>query len=102
MRQGAEKLGDLGSGTGPSFDPAWFQEFKNEIHGVFLITGDQQSTVDEQLARIKTIVNLNTGQPASINQVISVVGNVREGEGKKGHEQSVPHTVQRIITDSHV
>ena len=82
MLKGAGALGDPRSGAD------WKDEFKGDIDGVFLITGDQQTTVDERLDKIKNIVNLNTGKTASIDKVIEVVGKVRP-EPNKGHEQYI-------------
>ena len=94
MLQGAKQLGD-------DVDK-WLPEFKNDIHGVILVTGGQQSAVDDKLNAIKSVFNLNTGKDSSISQGISITGDVRTADGQKGHEQSVISLVLQIVADSHV
>ena len=61
--------------------------FKQDIHGVILITGESHATVDEKLADIEKIFRVDTPS-ASIHKIFKVVGDVRPGK-EKGHEQSV-------------
>ena len=64
----------------------WTPEFK-DVDGLIMITGDCHSTVVTRLAEIETIFLVGeTG--ATIHQVLSIVGDVREGR-ESGHEQFV-------------
>lgn len=86
MLQGAELLGDP---LKP--DPLkpntqildWDQNFKQEIHGLIMVTGDSQKTVDNKLKAIRSTLT-----PATFKEVHLLEGNVRPGD-QKGHEQSV-------------
>lgn len=88
MLADAANLGDEGttSSTG-TFTPDWIPAFKNDIHGVFLVTGDRHGTVHETLHEIKKIFRVGAHH-ASIHEVLSLVGDVRPGK-EKGHEQFV-------------
>nr|UQK85143.1 dye decolorizing peroxidase [uncultured fungus] len=80
----AQFLGDPGTTNGSSFSPNWLPEFKNDIHGVILISGDSHETVTAQLKKVKNIFKI--GQPnASIEEIISICGHVRPGK-EKAHE----------------
>ena len=87
MLADAENLGDKGNNTSKPFNPDWNPAFKNDIHGVFLITGDSHETTAEKLAEIKKIFWVEN-HCASIHQVFKIVGDVRPGK-EKGHEQFV-------------
>jgi hypothetical protein len=65
----------------------WTHEFKKDIHGLIMITGDCHSTVEARLAEVKKIFLLGETN-ATIHQVLSVVGDVRKGR-ESGHEQFV-------------
>ncbi|KAL9118951.1 MAG: hypothetical protein Q9187_004496, partial [Circinaria calcarea] len=78
-------LGDQGT-TSPSgaFDPDWIPAFKQEIHGLILISGDSQVSVDRRKGEIERIFRVRTHSP-TIHKVIRIIGDVRPGE-LKGHE----------------
>lgn len=65
----------------------WTPEFKNDIDGLIMITGDRHSTVEKRLAEVKKIFLVGETN-ATIHQVLSVVGDVRKGH-ESGHEQFV-------------
>ncbi|EJC98213.1 Dyp-type peroxidase [Fomitiporia mediterranea MF3/22] len=75
----AQPLGDNGKQSLLSFDPDWLLPFKNEVDGVFLITGDSDSTV---LDGINKVNNTFSG---SFTEMLKVEGRVRPGK-EKGHE----------------
>lgn len=88
MLSGAKDLGDIGhSPPNGQFDPDWVPAFKQEIHGLILITGDCFATAAEKLAEIEHIFRVNAQNPI-IHEVIRLVGDVRSGK-EKGHEQFV-------------
>ena len=95
----ASDLGDQGTtDSSGKFTPNWIPAFKSPIHGVILISGDSQVTVDLTWATIQTIFAV--GSPlATIHEVLTLVGNVRPG-AEKGHEQWV-QTFQLSIYISH-
>jgi hypothetical protein len=75
----------------------WTHEFKKDIHGLIMITGDCHSTVEEKLAEIKKIFLVGETN-ATIHQVLSVVGDVRKGH-ESGHEQFVwGHLSRNLLT----
>ena len=89
MLADAPCLGDQGtksaSGVVDPNNPDWIPAFKQDIHGMILVTGDCHETVTEKLAGIeKTFL---VGAPnATMHEVIRIVGDVRPG-AEKGHEQ---------------
>ena len=88
MLSRAESLGDPGTKpSGGTFSPNWDPAFKQEIHGLILVTGDKRATVDQKLADIKKIF-LVEAPNATIKQAKLVYGDVRPGN-QKGHEQFV-------------
>ena len=85
MLADAANLGDQGAtATSP---PDWIPAFKQDIHGMFLVSGNHHETVEEKLEEVGRIFSLN-GHNATIHEVIRIVGDVRPGK-EKGHEQSV-------------
>jgi hypothetical protein len=62
-------------------------EFKQEIHGLILVTGDSRTTVEGRLADIKKIFLVGE-ESATIHEVVTLVGDVRPGD-EAGHEQFV-------------
>jgi hypothetical protein len=88
MLADAENLGDKGTKSSGTFDPAWIPEFKAVIHGLILVTGDNRTTTEESLEKIKTIFSVGKAD-ASIHQVLRLVGDVRPG-ALAAHEQFVP------------
>lgn len=76
MLAGASALGDKGTTSASGFDPAWVPAFKQEIHGVILVTGDCHSTTHEKLDEIKKIFKVDT-PAASIHKLIDIDGDVR-------------------------
>jgi hypothetical protein len=63
----------------------WDARFKQDIHGLILVTGDTQERNDEVLVRVKKIFHVGE-ETASIQEVIQVAGKVRPGN-EDGHEQ---------------
>jgi hypothetical protein len=84
----AQTLGDRGVTTSENkFSPSWDPAFKQEIHGVILITGDRRETVQAILKAIKKLFLVGEFN-AIIYQILSLTGDVRPGS-EKGHEQYV-------------
>jgi len=84
QRLDSENLGDPGTGTGPTFQPNWLPEFKKDLHGVIVFTGDRHDTVDEKKAEVLRIFGVPGPQP-SILIITTIVGDVRPGK-EAGHE----------------
>ena len=77
MLAGAANLGD-------DLDK-WDPKFKQDIHGVILVTGDSVNHVKETLEKVKGIFSV--GHPeATIIEVIELDGQTRPGN-EDGHEQ---------------
>ena len=84
----AKDLGDPGKQSSDgSFSPDWVPAFKQDIHGLILVTGDSHLTVDEKLVEVQRIFQIGTHN-ATIHEVTRLVGDVRPG-AEKGHEQFV-------------
>ncbi len=81
----ASNLGDPGTTTGGNFTPDWFPAFKNPVHGLIIISGDCQATVDRTLLQVEAILRVGKND-ATITEVLRIVGVVRPGN-QKGHEQ---------------
>ena len=58
----------------------WFPEFRQDIHGLFVVTGDSQATVNEKLHEVLNILK------GTIQIVKRADGHVRPGK-EAGHEQ---------------
>ena len=88
MLAGAKDLGDPGTTSGNKFTPNWNPAFKQDIHGVFLVTAESRDTAQATFAQI--IKNFSVGAPRMelFFEVTRVIGDVRPGD-QKGHEQSV-------------
>ncbi|KAH8094516.1 peroxidase TAP [Cristinia sonorae] len=80
----AQGLGDKGSTIGGKFEPNWIPAFKNAVHGVIVISGDCQSTVDERLADAARILKLSAHN-GNCHEVLRLDGSARPGD-EKGHE----------------
>lgn len=80
-----ENLGDKGTGTGESFVPDWDEPFKQDLHGVIIVTGDCHATVDKTLHNIEHIFGVGSNAP-SIVEITSVRGDARPGK-LSAHEQ---------------
>ena len=78
-------LGDQGVTDPSGFTPNWLPAFKSPIHGVIMISGESQDTVDRTQAKIQEIFGIG-GPHATIHEVLTLVGNVRPKELEK-HEQ---------------
>lgn len=87
MLADAKNLGDKATSTSGTFDPDQVPEFKQEIHGLILVTGESRATVEARLADIKKIF-LVREESATIHEVLTLVGDVRPGD-EAGHEQFV-------------
>lgn len=86
----AEALHDRGTKTSNGkFDPTWEPAFKKGLHGVILITGDSQQTVQGVLSQIKKLFLVGQAN-ATIRESLSLTGDVRPGV-EKGHEQFVAY-----------
>lgn len=70
------------------FSPDWLPAFKQDIHGMFLVSGNRHKTVDEKLEEVGKIFSMGA-HDATIHELIRIVGDVRPGK-QKGHEQFVP------------
>lgn len=81
----AQALGDSGTGTGTTFVPDWLPQFKEEIHGLIIFSGDSHATVDAKVAQVLNIFGLGT-PASSVAEVFRVTGDVRPGN-EAGHEQ---------------
>ncbi|KAK7688866.1 hypothetical protein QCA50_007555 [Cerrena zonata] len=77
QRNIAEDLGD-------KVDPNWLPAFKNEVHGVLVVAGDSEATIESTLGDIQRILGTGTDH-ATIKEVHRVTGNVRPPP-QKGHE----------------
>lgn len=76
----AKSLGDPGQIHGKDFEPDWIYPFKHEIHGVLLVAGATNQSVQFHLdAALAVLVG-------SVREVYKIVGNVRPGP-EDGHEQ---------------
>jgi Dyp-type peroxidase family len=73
----AKNIGD--PGYGEPFDPDWSPTFKQEIHGVFLVAGDSQDTLNTHLELVKRSFG------NSIHIIDTVEGHVRPGK-QRGYE----------------
>jgi hypothetical protein len=73
----------------------WSSEFKTDIHGLIMITGDCHATVEKRVAEVKKIFLVGEAN-ATIHQVRSIVGDVREGP-ESGHEQFVSGLLSRNL-----
>ena len=99
MLADAKNLGDPGTtSSSNTFNPNWDPEFKKDIHGVILVTGDSHVTVDEKLTQILKIFSFGS-QNATIHEIKRAVGDVRPG-AEKGHEQCVLFPLIRYRTNA--
>ena len=88
MLAGAKNLGDPGTTSGNKFTPNWDPAFKQDIHGVFLVTAESHDTAQATFAQIIKIFSVGAPRMELFFEVTRVVGDVRPGH-QKGHEQSV-------------
>jgi hypothetical protein len=77
----SESLGDPGrkqpTKDDPNhYEPAWRNEFKQSIHGVFLITGDSWERVETRSDFIERAFKIDDGIDASIIEVLRIRGQV--------------------------
>ena len=88
MLKDSGNLGDKGTtSTTGSFNPDWIPAFKQDIHGLIMISADSHATVSSKLRDIQKIFRVGS-HDATIHEVIRIVGDVRPGK-EKGHEQLV-------------
>ncbi|KAF8742316.1 hypothetical protein AX14_005186 [Amanita brunnescens Koide BX004] len=80
----AETLGDKGTGTGKTFEPDWLPQFKQDIHGLIIFSGDCHATVDDKLNQVLNIFGFGTNE-SSVTEVFRITGDVRPGK-EAGHE----------------
>jgi len=74
-------LGDAGrkqpTASDPNhYEPAWRNEFKQPVHGVFLITGDSWERVEARSDLIESAFKLDDAVDASIVEVLRIRGQV--------------------------
>lgn len=100
MLLGAKALGDKGTQSPTGFIPDWDPAFKEEIHGLILVTGECHASVDSKLEEIKQIFSVGAHN-TSIHEVFRTTGDVRPG-AEKGHEQSVPHMIHKKLYNADV
>ncbi len=81
----AQALGDSGTGTGKSFVPDWLPQFKQQIHGLIIFSGESHATVNTKVAQVLKIFGFGT-PASSVAEVFRVTGDVRPGK-ESGHEQ---------------
>ena len=83
MLAGAERLGD-GGGSGAQFNAGWIPPFTkaNELHGVVLVAGGNDTVVKKKLEDIQA----KLGKGPVTTEVYSISGKVRPGK-ESGHEQ---------------
>ncbi|CUA72643.1 Peroxidase 2 [Rhizoctonia solani] len=75
----AEKLGDVGTGSGDDFVPDWENPFLHEVHGVFLVAGESWTSVNTKVQEVEAAFT------DSFRVVYRLKGSVRPGD-QKGHE----------------
>lgn len=63
----------------------WDPDFKKDIHGLILVTGDCTDSVDKKLGQIKALFKVGQ-KDAGIKEVTHILGHVRPGK-ENGHEQ---------------
>ncbi len=81
----SQSLGDPRTpGRDNTFTPDWIKEFKNPVHGVIIISGDSDLSV-EATHRVVTCV-FNIGFRPTLHKVRTLKGVVRPND-QKGHEQ---------------
>lgn len=81
----ASDLGDAGANdANKKFVPNWINAFKNQIHGVVIISGDCDLTVTATQAVVLGIFNI--GARITLHEILTLKGVVRPGD-EKGHEQ---------------
>jgi len=80
----SQSLGDPGTGSGNTFQPNWLPEFKKQLHGIFVFTGDNHDRADQKKAQVLKIFGIPGPKP-SITIVTSITGDVRPGK-EAGHE----------------
>ncbi|KAM6499969.1 hypothetical protein JOM56_005477 [Amanita muscaria] len=80
----SQSLNDPGTGAGPTFQPNWLPEFKQQLHGIIVFTGDSHATVDANKKAVLAIFGI-PGTAPSIQVITSITGDVRPGK-EAGHE----------------
>ncbi|KAF8344609.1 hypothetical protein F5887DRAFT_1062028 [Amanita rubescens] len=80
----AQSLGDSGTGAGPTFVPDWLPQFKQQIHGLIIFSGESHATVNTKVAQVLNIFGFGT-PASSVAEVFRVTGDVRPGN-ESGHE----------------
>lgn len=88
MLADAQTLGDQGTTSSSGvFTPDWIPAFKHDIHGLLMVSGERNETVEEKLEDIRKIFSVGA-HDATMHEVLSIVGDVRPGK-EAGHEQFV-------------
>ena len=111
MLAGANGLGDPMTESGGKVIPKWDNNWipgslakdapgvTKEIHGLIMVTGDNQLRVDEKLGAIRKIFT-KPDYTKIISEVHKLEGNVRPGN-QKGHEQSVQLSIEQSPSHLH-
>lgn len=60
MLADSPELGDQGTQAANVFTPDWIPAFKQDIHGMFLVSGNRHETVDEKLEEVGEIFSLKS------------------------------------------
>ncbi|KAM5541403.1 hypothetical protein V8D89_004957 [Ganoderma adspersum] len=82
----SQNLGDPpapGLGNNTAFMPDWINAFKNPIHGVIIVSGDCDLTVESTHAQVSCLFNI--GCRITLHESLTLKGVVRPGD-QKGHE----------------
>ncbi|EJF56508.1 Dyp-type peroxidase [Dichomitus squalens LYAD-421 SS1] len=80
----SQNLGDAGTTDAQgNFTPDWLPAFKNQIHGLIIISGDSELTVSATQATVMAIFNI--GVHITLHEITTLKGVVRPG-AEKGHE----------------
>ena len=112
MLAGANLLGDPMTKSGGNVIPKWDNNWipgspvkdasgvtTKEIHGLIMVTGDNQLRVDEKLGAIRKIFT-KSDNTKIISEVHRLEGNIRPGN-QKGHEQSVQLSIAQSSSHLH-
>lgn len=86
----AKDLGDKGFIIGDAYTPDWIPPFQQQVHGVLIVAGDCQASVDTLLHKAIRILKLAPSRDSSTicHEVVRLHGTARPEE-HSGHEQYV-------------
>lgn len=75
---------------GDTYSPDWIPSFQRQIHGVVIVAGDSQESVDKLLREATSILQLSPLH-STCHEIVRLQGTVRPGN-QKGREQYVIQT----------